>query len=207
MKAVRVSELCAFPTAIDEALAHAAVHSEHEVQGIGAERFFGLKLSGDRGNGPPDTGKSAAQPGGTGSPNHPPGRARTRPDGPMRTAISALASLSRLLSELYVPYMDPSNGWNNRVFIDAGEFYSRIGLLKPLRHGLDCPATAAYFDGLSAGEHGAPKISSQVVCLFERTGSDPAWRHFEDNNVYGRPARELVLRSAAVVGNYDYIMD
>jgi primary-amine oxidase len=111
------------------------------------------------------------------------------------------------LSELYVPYMDPSNGWNNRVFIDAGEFYSGIGLLKPLRPGLDCPANAAYFDGLSAGEHGAPKISSQVVCLFERTGSDPAWRHFEDNTVYGRPARELVLRSAAVVGNYDYIMD
>jgi len=111
------------------------------------------------------------------------------------------------LSELYVPYMDPSNGWNNRVFIDAGEFYSGIGLLKPLRPGLDCPANATYFDGLSAGEHGAPKISSQVVCLFERTGSDPAWRHFEGNNVYGRPARELVLRSAAVVGNYDYLMD
>jgi primary-amine oxidase len=111
------------------------------------------------------------------------------------------------LSELYVPYMDPSNGWNNRVFIDAGEFYSGIGLLKPLRPGLDCPANAAYFDGLSAGEHGAPKISSQVVCLFERTGSDPAWRHFEGHNVYGRPARELVLRSAAVVGNYDYLMD
>ncbi len=111
------------------------------------------------------------------------------------------------LSELYVPYMDPSNGWNNRVFIDAGEFYSGIGLLKPLRPGLDCPANAAYFDGLSAGEHGAPKISSQVVCLFERTGSDPAWRHFEGHNVYGRPARELVMRSAAVVGNYDYLMD
>jgi primary-amine oxidase len=111
------------------------------------------------------------------------------------------------LSELYVPYMDPSNGWNNRVFIDAGEFYSGIGLLKPMRPGLDCPANATYFDGLSAGEHGAPKISSQVVCLFERTGNDPAWRHFEDNNVYGRPGRELVLRSAAVIGNYDYLMD
>jgi len=111
------------------------------------------------------------------------------------------------LSELYVPYMDPSNGWNNRVFIDAGEFYSGVGLLKPLRPGLDCPPNAAYFDGLSAGEHGAPKITSQVVCLFERAGSDPAWRHFEGATVYGRPARELVLRSAAVVGNYDYMMD
>jgi primary-amine oxidase len=111
------------------------------------------------------------------------------------------------LSELYVPYMDPSNGWNDRVFIDAGEFYAGPGFLKPLRPGLDCPATAAYFDGLSAGEHGAPKLTSGLVCLFERTGSDPAWRHFENNSVYGRPGRELVLRSAAAVGNYDYLMD
>jgi len=111
------------------------------------------------------------------------------------------------LSELYVPYMDPSNGWNTRVFLDAGEFYSAVGLLQPLRPGLDCPANAAYFDGLSVGEHGAPKLASQVVCLFERTGNDPAWRHFEGNNVYGRPSRELVLRSSAVIGNYDYLVD
>ena len=111
------------------------------------------------------------------------------------------------LSELYVPYMDPTNGWNSRVFIDAGEFYSGVGLLKPLRPGLDCPANAAYFDGLSAGEKGAPKIWPQVLCLFERAGSDPAWRHFEENIVHGRPSRELVLRSAAVIGNYDYLMD
>ncbi len=111
------------------------------------------------------------------------------------------------LSELYVPYMDPSNGWNNRVFIDAGEFYAGPGFLKPLRPGLDCPASASYFDGLSAGEHGAPKLTSQLVCLFERTGNDPVWRHFENNTVYGRPGRELVLRSAATIGNYDYLMD
>jgi primary-amine oxidase len=79
--------------------------------------------------------------------------------------------------------------------------------LKPLRPGLDCPANASYFDGLSAGEHGAPKLSPQLVCLFERTGNDPAWRHFENNAVYGRPGRELVLRSAAAIGNYDYLMD
>jgi primary-amine oxidase len=111
------------------------------------------------------------------------------------------------LSELFVPYMDPSNGWNDRVFLDAGEFYGAVGLLQPLRPGLDCPANAAYFDGVSAGEHGAPKLTSQVVCLFERTGNDPAWRHSEGGNVYGRPSRELVLRSAAVIGNYDYLLD
>jgi primary-amine oxidase len=111
------------------------------------------------------------------------------------------------LSELYVPYMDPSNGWNNRVFIDAGEFYAGPGFLKPLRPGLDCPSTASYFDGLSAGERGAPRLTSQLACLFERTGGDPAWRHFENNAVYGRPGRELVLRSAAAIGNYDYLMD
>lgn len=111
------------------------------------------------------------------------------------------------LSELFVPYMDPTNGWNNRVYLDAGEFYSSVGLLQPLRPGLDCPANASYFDGLSVGEHGAPKLNPQVACLFERTGNDPAWRHYEGNNVYGRPSRELVLRSAAVIGNYDYLMD
>ncbi len=111
------------------------------------------------------------------------------------------------LSELYVPYMDPANGWNNRVFIDAGEFYAGSGFLKPLRPGLDCPANASYFDGLSVAEHGAPKLTPQLVCLFERTGNDPAWRHFENNTVYGRPGRELVLRSAAAIGNYDYLMD
>lgn len=111
------------------------------------------------------------------------------------------------LSELFVPYMDPSSGWDSRAFIDAGEFYSAVGLLQPLRPGLDCPANATYFDGVSVGEHGAPKLTPQVVCLFERTGNDPAWRHSEGNNVYGRPSRELVLRSAAVIGNYDYLLD
>ena len=110
------------------------------------------------------------------------------------------------VSELFVPYMDPSNGWNNRVFIDAGEFYT-MGFLQPLRPGLDCPANAAWFDGLSASEHGAPKFSSNMACLFERDPESPAWRHFEGGEIYGRPTRQLVLRSAATIGNYDYILD
>ena len=111
------------------------------------------------------------------------------------------------LSELFVPYMDPGNGWSNRIFIDAGEFYAGPGVLKPLRAGLDCPASAAYFDAASASERGAPTRAAQAMCIFERAGSDPAWRHFEGNEVYGRPSRELIVRSALVIGNYDYIID
>src|SRR5260370_13039766 len=95
------------------------------------------------------------------------------------------------LSELYVPYMDPSNGWNNRIFIDAGEFYAGPGFLKPLRPGLDCPVNASYFDGLSAAEHGPPKLNAQLVRLFGRTGSDPARRPVENSTGYGRPGPDV----------------
>jgi len=111
------------------------------------------------------------------------------------------------LSELYVPYMDPALGWANRVFIDAGEFYATGHILKPLRAEVDCPSTAVYFDSLAWEEHGFPVIHSQVACLFESYSGDPAWRHFEDHQLSGSGARVLVLRTAAVIGNYDYVLD
>ena len=51
--------------------------------------------------------------------------------------------------------------------------------------------------------------------MFERTIGDPAWRHFEvfaqSESTFvpaeGRPDTELVVRSASVVGNYDYLLD
>lgn len=111
------------------------------------------------------------------------------------------------VSELFVPYMDPANGWNNRAFIDAGQFFASVGHLKPMRPGLDCPANATWFDAVGVTQTGAPKISGNMACLFERNPDNPAWRHAEGGEVFGRPTRQLVLRSAAVVGNYDYIMD
>ena len=45
-----------------------------------------------------------------------------------------------------------------------------------------------------------------MICLFERDTGDPSWRHFE-GDVEGRNKRDLVVRSAAVIGNYDYILD
>ena len=110
------------------------------------------------------------------------------------------------VSEFFVPYMDATRNWSTRVFLDAGAFYPG-GILKSLRQGLDCPASAAYFDGLSSDEKGNPVLRPRQACLFERFAGDVAWRKEDANLVSGRPSRTLVLRSAAVVGNYDYLMD
>ena len=110
------------------------------------------------------------------------------------------------MSELFVPYMDPAAGWATRVFIDAGEFFHG-GVLRPLREGADCPANATYFDALVPDEHGIPVLRSREACLYEFSSGAPAWRHFEKEEVWARPSRTLVLRAAAVIGNYDYLLD
>ena len=109
-------------------------------------------------------------------------------------------------SEFFVPYMDAARNWSTRVFLDAGGFYPG-GILKSLSQGLDCPVNAVYFDGLSSDEKGNPVLRPRQACLFERFAGDLAWRHEDENVVFGRPSRTLVLRSAAVVGNYDYLLD
>lgn len=110
------------------------------------------------------------------------------------------------LSEMFVPYMDPSDGWATRVFSDAGEFFNG-GILKRLRDGLDCPSHAVYLDGLVPNERGIPMLRPKLACLYEVANGNPAWRHSEGGEVWGRPSRTLVLRSAAVLGNYDYLLD
>lgn len=109
------------------------------------------------------------------------------------------------LSEMYVPYMDKDPGWSWRAFLDAGEFLQG-GLIKPLTSD-DCPDRAQYFNGLVPSDTGSPMLKPRLACMFERTLDNPSWRHGEPDLISGRPSRELVLRTAAVVGNYDYVLD
>jgi primary-amine oxidase len=116
------------------------------------------------------------------------------------------------LAEIYVPYQHPHETLNSMVFFDAGEYFSSTGsggLLKPLQAGVDCPAYSTFFSGTFFRENGSPFIRPQIACLFERVTGDPAWRHYGGDTlaVAGRPSRELVLRTIAVLGNYDYIFD
>jgi primary-amine oxidase len=113
------------------------------------------------------------------------------------------------LSEIFVPYMDPSFGWYPRNFLDAGE-YTAGGLTKPLMKGIDCPDHAWYMDAIIADDKGRPGARQNMICIFERETGDPSWRHVTNSNnggPEGRVQRELVVRSAAVLGNYDYIFD
>jgi primary-amine oxidase len=119
------------------------------------------------------------------------------------------------LAEIFVPYQDPSANWFYRTYMDAGEF--GFGLLaSPLAPGLDVPENAVLLDGLVAAAIPDPSVPvvplplSRVMGVFERLTGSPAWRHFEQfsNGAYeGRAEVELVVRSIAQVGNYDYLID
>ena len=118
------------------------------------------------------------------------------------------------LSEVFVPYMDPAEGWYWRTYMDSGEY--GFGLfLTPLHAGVDCPAYATFLPAVMADDAGGVLEIPDAVCIFERNIGDPAWRHFE---VFaqtpeqfipaeGRPETELVVRTASEVGNYDYLID
>ncbi len=112
------------------------------------------------------------------------------------------------LSEIFVPYMDPGESWYNSTFIDLGE-YAADGVLSPIAPGEDCPANASYLDGLAPDEHGVPRPRRNVGCLFEREAGAISWRHLNwtTSLVDSRAARDLVLRTIANLGNYDYVFD
>ncbi|OIV97216.1 hypothetical protein TanjilG_02924 [Lupinus angustifolius] len=114
-------------------------------------------------------------------------------------------------SELFVPYMDPTDGWYFKTYMDAGEYGFGLQAM-PLDPLNDCPRNAYYMDGIFTSADGTPYVQSNIICVFESYAGDIAWRHAECpitglnvNEV--RPKVTLVARMAAAVANYDYIMD
>ncbi|KAF8105853.1 hypothetical protein N665_0153s0014 [Sinapis alba] len=116
------------------------------------------------------------------------------------------------VSELFVPYMDPSEAWYFKTYMDAGEYGFGLQAM-PLEPLNDCPRNAVYMDGIFAAADGTPYVRENMICVFESYAGDIAWRHSE-NPVTGlppirevRPKLTLVVRMVASVGNYDYIID
>ncbi len=110
------------------------------------------------------------------------------------------------LSEIFVPYMDPSFAWYRKNFIDVGEYVAG-GLGKPLMPGDDCPDRAVYVDSTKTGANGYPRTVPGTICIYERETGDPSWRHWSSGGPESRRSRDLVVRLGGVVGNYDYLVD
>ena len=67
------------------------------------------------------------------------------------------------LSEIFVPYMDPSEPWNHWTYFDAGE--SADGFSSSLEPGADCPENSVYFDQVYANEKGIPQQRPRAACF------------------------------------------
>ncbi len=108
------------------------------------------------------------------------------------------------LSEMVVPYGDPSAGWFFRNAFDAGEF--GIGRLAvSLEPGIDSPENSVLFNATFANEGGGAAEVERAVALYERDGV-VLWKHVDymTGHNESRRSRQLVLSYFANVGNYEY---
>ncbi|MCL7039962.1 hypothetical protein MKW94_005123 [Papaver nudicaule] len=110
------------------------------------------------------------------------------------------------ISEIFVPYMDPSEEWYYRTIFDAGEFGlgQSASQLEPLK---DCPANAVFMDGYYAGQDGKPVQIKNVFCIFEKYAGDVLWRHTESGyswKIYKRGQKRGELSNK---DGFHYIFD
>lgn len=121
-------------------------------------------------------------------------------DGEKLRPIMARASMSEML----VPYGDPSPTQAKKNVFDNGEY--GIGrMANSLVLGCDCLGTIHYFDAHFADMTGAPFTIKNAVCMHEEDYGT-AWKHtdWRARRTEVRRARRLVVSFFANVGNYDY---
>ncbi|KAL5541587.1 hypothetical protein UlMin_009297 [Ulmus minor] len=115
------------------------------------------------------------------------------------------------VSELFVPYMDPTEEVYFRTFFDCGEdgFGQSAVSLEPFA---DCPANAVFMDVYYPAHDGTPVKVPNAICVFQQHAGNIMWRHTE-SGLHDEEVREaradvsLIVRMVATVGNYDYILD
>lgn len=121
-------------------------------------------------------------------------------DGGERRSVLHRASLS----EMVVPYGDPSPTHFFKNAFDAGE--NGVGIAaSSLTLGCDCLGEIHYFDVAVANGDGEPVPIQNAICMHEED-IGVLWRHIEWRDGHGevRRARRLVISSFSAIGNYDY---
>jgi primary-amine oxidase len=114
------------------------------------------------------------------------------------------------LSELITTYGTPDFPSNARSFLDFHEYPARE-FAPPLIKGLDVPPYADLLDAPVTFADGSTDYLPAVLGIYEQDAG-VLWRHTNypcacdvcETSTLGRRARQLVLTSLVVIGNYDY---
>jgi primary-amine oxidase len=108
------------------------------------------------------------------------------------------------LSEMQVPYGDPTRTHRKKNAFDVGEY--GIGrMANSLKLGCDCVGVIQYFDAHMVNMAGEPETIENAVCMHEEDYGT-LWKHsdWRTNHSEVRRSRRLVISFFATVGNYDY---
>tara|TARA_B100000579_G_scaffold436247_1_gene461668 strand:- start:8026 stop:9996 length:1971 start_codon:yes stop_codon:yes gene_type:complete len=108
------------------------------------------------------------------------------------------------LSEMIVPYGDPTNDHFKKQVFDAGE----VGIGKcanSLELGCDCLGEIRYFDASLFDIRGNATLIKNAICMHEEDYGI-LWKHTDTRTgeVETRRSRRLVISSIVTVGNYEY---
>jgi primary-amine oxidase len=109
------------------------------------------------------------------------------------------------VSEMLVPYADPSREWVWREFFDAGE-YGLGAVAVNVRPGKELPNNALTLDAVLPGAALETLVEPNRVFFYEREAG-ALFAHVQatdQRHIYAR-AKELVAGYVTNVGNYDYV--
>lgn len=108
------------------------------------------------------------------------------------------------VTEMVVPYADPTANHYWKSAFDAGE-YGLGKLANALSLGCDCLGNIHYFDVPAADDNGSAIVMPNAICMHEEDYG-VLWKHYEFRNdtFEVRRSRRLVISFFATVGNYDY---
>ena len=108
------------------------------------------------------------------------------------------------LSEMVVPYGDPSEAHFRKNAFDVGE-YGIGNLTNSLSLGCDCLGEIHYFDAVLNDNRGGVMNIPNAICMHEEDFGI-LWKHVDwrTGQTEVRRSRRLVISFIATVGNYEY---
>ncbi|MBF4635999.1 primary-amine oxidase [Agreia pratensis] len=108
------------------------------------------------------------------------------------------------ISEMVVPYGDPTPTHNWQNYFDVGE-YQFGRLANSLELGCDCVGDITYLDAVVANDFGYPTTLKNAICIHEEDYGI-LWKHSDGfaGTSETRRQRRIVISFFVTVGNYDY---